>query len=102
MKKKLVSAANIKDILCPDAKELHVDSSMILTSSAKDYLREKRIRLIYGKKACSAPQTAGCSQEQVKNVVGRIISILRNDLQVSDTAKVERITRKVLTALSRG
>lgn len=102
MKKKLISAANINEFLSADAKELQVDSSMILTSSAKDYLREKRIRLIYGKKTCGAKVAANCSQDQLKNVVSRIISILRNDLQVRDTAKVERVTQKVLTALSKG
>lgn len=104
MKKKLVSADNINDFLTAGAKELEVTPGMILTSSAKDYLRAKGVRLTYGSpaKAGAAPLKApACRQDRLKTVVGRIIAILRNDLQVTDPVKVERITHKVLSTMQK-
>ena len=104
MKKKLVSADNINDFLTAGAKELEVTPGMILTSSAKDYLRTKGVRLTYGSsaKTGTAPRKSRtCSQDRLKTVVGRIIAILRNDLQVTDPAKVERVTHKVLSTMQK-
>jgi hypothetical protein len=78
---------------------------MILTSSAKDYLRDKKVKIIYASKAATnfPPQVTGirCKQEKLKAVVTRIVSILRNDLQVRDTGVIERVTQTVLNSLQR-
>jgi len=104
MKKKLVSAENISDFLSAGAKEIRFDNSMIVTPGAKDYLREKGIKVVYGKpEACvTSPvsQKVGTSQD-LKSIVARIVSILRNDLQVRDAATVESVTQKVLCGLKR-
>lgn len=106
MKKKLVTAQNIKEFVGAGVSEIVVDNSMIITAGAKDYLRENKIKLIYGKQAesvASAPAAAcsvGSSQD-LKTVVARIVSILRNDLQVRDAAVVESVTQKVLCGLKR-
>jgi hypothetical protein len=103
MKKKLVSSDNIGEFLAADAKEIHVDTTMILTSSAKDYLRSKGVKVIYGSKTAATSRpvlSRACSKkDSLKTVVTRIVSILRNDLQVRDSAKVERVTQKVLSSL---
>lgn len=105
MKKKLISAENISEFL-GDGREFHVDNSMLLTSGAKDYLREKGVKLVYGKQpsAGSCPAAAGTTavSADLKTVVTRIVSILRNDLQVRDAGTVERVTQKVLCGLKRG
>ncbi|BHH85923.1 hypothetical protein [Desulforhopalus sp. 52FAK] len=104
MKKKLVSAENISDFLSTGAKEFQIDNSMIVTSGAKDYLREKGVKIVYGKQSsCSASPASvkpGVGQD-LKSVVTRIVSILRNDLQVRDAATVESVTQKVLCGLKR-
>lgn len=103
MKKKLVSSENIGEFLEADAKEIQVDATMILTSSAKDYLRGKGVKVVYGRKASTSgvPVTSReCHRkENIKAVVTRIVSILRNDLMVKDSSKVEKITQKVLSGL---
>jgi len=103
MKKKLVSSENIGEFIAAEAKEIHVDTTMILTSSAKDYLRSKGVKVIYGSKTATAGKpvvSRACSQkDNLKMVVTRIVSILRNDLQVKDSGKVERVTQKVLSSL---
>ena len=105
MKKKLVSASNISDFLTAGANEIQVDNSMIITSGAKDYLRDKGVKITYSKQAaaCTAsPVNAGTGRPQnLKTVVSKIVSILRNDLQVRDARTVESVTQKVLTGLKR-
>lgn len=105
MKKKLVSAENITDFLDAGAKEIHVDNSMILTSGAKDYLRDKKVRLIYTRKVVAeggpARKISVRGAEDLKTVVTKIVSILRKDFQVSDADKIERVTQKVLCGLKR-
>ncbi|MFT5700130.1 MAG: ethanolamine utilization cobalamin adenosyltransferase [Desulforhopalus sp.] len=104
MKKKLVSADNISDFLSAGASELHVDNSMIITSGAKDYLRDKGIKLVYFKQIAGATRPANCKVsggQDLKAVVTKIVSILRNDFQVKDAATVESVTQKVLSGLKR-
>ncbi len=104
MKKKLVSADNVTEFLGAGAKEFFVDGSIILTSGAKDVLRSKGIKVVYDKRP--AENDVECSNktfrsEDIKTVVSKIVSILRNDFQVTDAGKVERVTRKVLSSLQR-
>ncbi|MFT5728289.1 MAG: hypothetical protein ACI8PB_002442 [Desulforhopalus sp.] len=105
MKKKLISADNISDFLTAGANEIQVDNSMIITSGAKDYLRNKGVKIVYSKQAaaCSAsPVNAKAGRPQdLKAVVSKIVSILRNDLQVGDAGTVESVTQKVLCGLKR-
>ncbi len=105
MKKKLVSTENITDFLDAGTDVLHVDNSMILTSGAKDYLRDKKVKLVYAAQTATAStpvRNARDSQpEDLKRVVTKIVSILRKDLQVTDAAKIERVTQKVLCGLKR-
>ena len=105
MKKKLVNADNISDFLTAGANEIQVDNSMIITSGAQDYLRKKGVRLVYSKQAaaCTAsPANAKTGRPQNLNaVVSKIVSILRNDLQVRDARTVESVTHKVLSGMKR-
>ncbi len=106
MKKKLVSAENITDFLDAGTNEIYVDNSMILTSGAKDYLRDKKVKLVYTKKI-AAETTVGRNNNvsqpaELKSVVTRIVSILRKDFQLSDAGQIERVTQKVLCGLKRG
>lgn len=105
MKKKLVSAENITDFLEAGTNEIYIDNNMILTSGAKDYLRDKKVKLVYTRKA---PAEVGPGRnsnvrqpENLKSVVTKIVSILRKDFQVSDPDKIERVTQKVLCGLKR-
>lgn len=100
MKKTLISAENISDFLGAGASEFHADNSMILTSGAKDYLREKKVKIIYGSKVPAASTDGPCRVDNLKNVVERIVSLLRNEFQVQDAATVERVTRRVLQGLN--
>jgi len=105
MKKKLVSAENITDFLDAGATEIQVDNSMILTSGAKDYLRDKKVKLVYTRKDMAevgqARKNSARGAEDLKTVVTKIVSILRKDFQVSDADKIERVTQKVLCGLKR-
>ena len=105
MKKKLVSAENITDFLDAGTNEIYVDNTMILTSGAKDYLRDKKVKLVYTRKAAAevgpGRKSNVCRPEDLKSVVTKIVSILRKDLQVSDADKIERVTQKVLCDLKR-
>ena len=105
MKKKLVTAQNISDFLDAGSSEIQVDNSMIVTSGAKDYLRENKIKIVYGNQAAvCAPTRVGSKNavaKDLKTVVTKIVSILRNDLSVKDAATVESVTQKVLCSLKR-
>ena len=105
MKKKLVSVDTIADFLEAGATEFRVDNnSMILTSGAKDYLRQKGIKLVYAKEAsdqCPAQPVGLPRTENIKTLVAKIVSILSNDLQVRDAGTVERVTRRVLQGMNR-
>jgi len=105
MKKKLVSAENISDFLNAGAKEIQVDNSMIITAGAKDYLREKGVKIVYSKQAsagsASSVNTKVGRPQDLKAVVSKIVSILRNDLQVRDAGTIESVTQKVLCGMKR-
>jgi hypothetical protein len=105
MKKKLVSAENISDFLTAGAKEIQVDNSMIVTAGAKDYLREKGVKIVYSTRvnvdSSSAVNTKFGRSQDLKAVVSKIVSILRNDLQVRDAGTIESVTQKVLCGLKR-
>lgn len=104
MKKKLVSADNVAELVGAGAKEFYADASMILTSGAKDVLQGMGVRIVYNKKPAGSQAPCNSSSlksENLKVVVEKIVSILRNDFQVTDAAKVESVTRKVLCSLKR-
>ncbi len=105
MKKKLVSAENISEFLTAGAKEIQVDNSMIITSGAKDYLREKGVKIVYStqpKGSGASPVNAKVGRPQdLKAVVSKIVSILRNDLNVRDAGTIESVTQKVLCGMKR-
>lgn len=105
MKKKLVSAENVSDFLSAGASEIQVNNSMIMTAGAKDYLRQKGVKIVYSKQEAAgvaAPSTCRTGGGQdLKTVVTKIVSILKKDFQVSDAAVVESVTQKVLCGLKR-
>jgi ethanolamine utilization cobalamin adenosyltransferase len=105
MKKKLVSAENISEFLTAGAKEIQVDNSMIITAGAKDYLREKGVKIVYSNQASAAKASAVNAKvgrpQDLKAVVSKIVSILRNDLNVRDAGTIESVTQKVLCGLKR-
>jgi len=105
MKKKLVSAENIAEFYDAGIKEFYIDNSMIITSGAKDYLRDKKVKLVYTRKAAAEVGPGRNSNvsrpENLKSVVTKIVSILRKDFQVRDADKIERVTQKVLCDLKR-
>ncbi len=111
MKNKLISTENIAELLTPGASEFHADKSMIFTSGAKDFLRSKKINLVFGKNSAGngvTPQSASSchsscrtGENNLRPVVEKIVSVLRNDLQVKNAAKVERVTQQVLARLSK-
>ena len=105
MSKRLVTADNVADFLNPGATEIQVDSSMIITSGAKDYLRDKGVKIVYTKQAAASAGSplngAACKKGDLETVVKKIVSILRNDFQVSDAGIVERVTQRVLLGLKR-
>ncbi|MEA1967679.1 MAG: hypothetical protein U9N77_05625 [Thermodesulfobacteriota bacterium] len=51
MKKIFVGCDKVEEYICQDEKKIYLDGTLLLSSGARDYLREKGIALIYGKKS---------------------------------------------------
>ncbi len=104
MKKVLVRIDNISEFLEAGASEFHMNSNMILTSGAKDYLRNKGIKIVQNSKGRGpeVQQKKKCKLDEnsLSTVVARIVSILRKDLKVKDASKIERVTHRVLMELN--
>ena len=49
MKKIFVGRDKVEDYICRDEKKIYLEGTLLLSSSAKDYLREQGVAVIYGK-----------------------------------------------------
>lgn len=87
MGKKLITLNNLNEYLC--GQEFYVAKDMILSPSAKDYFREKNIRIVYG--------------DESKEIDTHLIySILKDEYGILDESTIRRIIKKVEDVIKNG
>ncbi|MCP3923275.1 MAG: hypothetical protein GY714_11890 [Desulfobacterales bacterium] len=102
MGKKLVRANCVDEYICIETGSIYVDGSIILAPGAKDLLRNKGIRIVYGPKP-NAQKSEICSTSdasKIDQLVVQIVKILKNDFCITDTEKVVRICSQVIKLIN--
>lgn len=96
MAKKFLTLKDVEDCIC-EGKLYLEGEKVILSSSLKDYLREKDIEIVYGtvankKEECS---TFEGKIEPKQDVAKLIEKILRTEFSVNDELKIQQVIRIV-------
>ena len=117
MGKTLIRCNCIEQHICRENNAIYMNNSMILTSEAKDYLRNKGIAIVYGEKpaapavtpakACdqAQPTEAGAptpvpDQGEMEKIMEKVITLLRDEHQITDTKTLKDLCLKILTKLN--
>ncbi|MBI9091168.1 MAG: hypothetical protein JEZ12_18300 [Desulfobacterium sp.] len=103
MGKTLIRCNCIEQHICQENNTIYMNNAMILTSEAKDYLRNKGIAIVYGEKpaAPAVPATAPApNQEEMELIMEKVITILRDEHQITDTKTLKALGLKILTRLN--
>ncbi|SFH66227.1 hypothetical protein SAMN05192551_10253 [Tindallia magadiensis] len=91
MAKKLITIHNIHSYLEPESKSFMMDKEMLLTSGAKDYLRQKGYTIDLKQQISSTKKEAAkdCLTEQVKKLVIQ-------DFQIKDPQLQRQVIKAVM------
>ena len=125
MGKTLIRCNGIEQHICRKTNTIYMNGSMLLTSEAKDYLRNKGIAIVYGKKpeapaAPEAPETpeapstsaeacepgtaaAACPAPEpgeMEKIMETVITILRDEYRITDTQTLKDIGLKIITRVN--
>ncbi len=112
MGKMLVDVNNVESLICQDEKKIYIGKDMILTSRAKDLLRNKGITLVYGEK----PETSEvkpsidateetCGQTMAtpedETMIKMIVDILQLEHNMTDMDNIVAVSGEVLKAIKK-
>ena len=119
MGKTLIRCNGIEQHICRETNTIYMNGSMLLTSEAKDYLRNKGIAIVYGEKpeapaAPEAPSTpaeacepgtaaAACPAPEpgeMEKIMETVITILRDEYRITDTQTLKDIGLKIITRVN--
>ncbi len=106
MGKTLIRCNCIEQHICQENNSIYMNNSMILTSEAKDYLRNKGITIVYGEKpeaqaASAAPATTPApAQEEMEIIMEKVITLLRDEHRITDTKTLKDLGLKILARLN--
>jgi hypothetical protein len=111
MGKTLIRCNCIEQHICQENNAIYMNNTMILTSEAKDYLRNKGIAIVYGEKpaapACvpaqpteAAAPAPALERGEVEKIMATVITILRDEYQITDTNTLSDLSLKILTKLN--
>ncbi len=82
--KKLITQKNISDIICEGAKEVTITPDVILTSAAKDLIRNRGIAIHYAK------------ESKTEDLRCEIETLLKEDFGIDHGDQIKQITELVL------
>ncbi|WP_130805651.1 hypothetical protein [Senegalia massiliensis] len=91
MKKILLTKNNYKEYISKGSSNIYVDNNMILTAGAKDEIRKNNLKIVYGEKP---EQDSNLSEEEI--LKNKVIEILKQDHNVTDEQKVDKVIKIVL------
>lgn len=83
--KKLITKKNVSEFICEGSKEVYLSPEMILTSEAKDILRNKGIAIHYSAKT-----------EDNGDVRNEIENVLKNEFGINQKSQLQQLTDVVL------
>ena len=107
MGKTLIRCNCIEQHICQENNAIYMNNTMILTSEAKDYLRNKGIAIVYGEKPAAPAQPAetaapapALGQGDIERIMATVITILRDEYKITDTNTLSDLSLKILTKLN--
>jgi hypothetical protein len=105
MKKTLIGSSRVDEFVKEGEKVLYMDSTMILTSGAKDILRNRGVVIEYGPRpavACPAEveEIQEVQVESMNSLVETVVGLLRKEFGVNDPETIREISLKVLNIIN--
>ena len=101
---KVISLKNIENVYTEGQKTLELSPKQIITPSAKDFLKNKGVVLVY---SGTDVKQQGSSSSSLKNnlsekeIVSRISSLLVNRHGITNSEKVTQLAPKVIKQINK-
>lgn len=103
MGKKLIRSSNIREIYTRGDECVYVTNDLILSPSAKDFIRENNLKIIYGAKTevenCEVQEKNMFCVEEIKATKHMIVSILEDDFGITDSKTIKLVLEKIMNKI---
>ena len=108
MKKKLVGIDNLEAYICQTTGKLYADSSVILTSGAKDELSKRGVAIVYGPKpdtyahagcTCAACTAAKSACADLENLLISVAAVLKKQYGVNDPEQLKTMSCEIVKTI---
>ena len=103
---KVISLKNIENVYTEGQKTLELCSKQIITPSAKDFLKNKGVAIVYSGEGSTQQGSIFSSNTNSNNlsekeIVSRISSLLVNKHGITNSEKVSQIAPKVIKQINK-
>ena len=113
MKKTLVGIDNLEAYICQTTGKLYADSSVILTSGAKDELSKRGVAIVYGPKpdvyahagacpagcTCAACTAAKSACADIENLLISVAAVLKKHYGVNDPEQLKTMSCQIVKTI---
>ncbi|VDN48399.1 conserved protein of unknown function [Petrocella atlantisensis] len=99
MGKVLLTKSNIDAYISNNQSKLYVDKNMILTSGARDVIRNKGISIIYDKSR--EEETEDGTNSEMEGITKTVIKILREQHGMTDAAQIKDVCNLILIKINK-
>jgi len=103
MGKVLLTKNNIDAYISKNQSKLYVDKNMILTSGARDVIRNKGISIIYDKSREEEAEEVEVdgTYADMETITKTVIRILREQHGMTDAAQIKEVCNLILTKINK-
>ena len=101
MGKVLLTKNNIDAYISKNQSKLYVDKNMILTSGARDVIRNKGISIIYDKSREEEAEAVDGTYADMEMITKTVIRILREQHGMTDAAQIKEVCNLILTKINK-
>ncbi|PKM51481.1 MAG: hypothetical protein CVV02_05970 [Firmicutes bacterium HGW-Firmicutes-7] len=99
MGKTLLTKNNVEEYILKNQLKIFVDKNMILTSGAKDIIRNRGISIIYDQNQVEKQNDEDCTELEM--ITKLLVKILKEQHGITDDEQIKNVCNLILTKINK-